>query len=71
MEPAQERFHVNEKKEGRKGTPLNGAPFYGDVFCIMAVRKANSGVCLLVEVFDGVKKIKTKKAVKALLASVK
>eukprot|EP00983_Pelagomonas_calceolata_P023100 727602-Pelagomonas_calceolata.AAC.1 len=54
MEPAQERFHVYEEKEGRKGIPLNGAPFYGDDFCIMAGRKANSGVCLLVEVFDGV-----------------
>eukprot|EP00983_Pelagomonas_calceolata_P024177 760339-Pelagomonas_calceolata.AAC.1 len=54
MEPAQERFHVYEKKEERKGIPLNGAPSYEDVFCIMAVRKAYSGVCLLVEVFDGV-----------------
>eukprot|EP00983_Pelagomonas_calceolata_P073860 1152296-Pelagomonas_calceolata.AAC.3 len=58
VKPAQEGFHVYEEKERREGIPLNGAPFYWDVLCILAIGEANSGVCLLVEVFDNVNGIR-------------
>eukprot|EP00983_Pelagomonas_calceolata_P054444 1143688-Pelagomonas_calceolata.AAC.1 len=64
VEPARERFHVYEEKEGRESISLDGAPLYGDVICILTIREANSGVRLFVKVFDGVNGIRGEAKVK-------